>query len=241
MDTERTLVIHRDSPRSRDVAFTAAVSISLPGSLSTSASPGSEPGVSAFPQINNTPAVGGQLSSLESKVENAVVVCDLKSDIDYAVRSIESKVDIRSTNTPSIAVIFNDLQTQIQPYIEELTFIMPSNISASLVEKSVSSINASVATAISRLQTLSGHYPSKGDGQLSVLQALSLSFSEDINKLFSALLNIVKAAAGADTNANSSLNFSCGVVRGLGSLVDKVLTTIFIISQETTFHAPATV
>ncbi|KAG9311217.1 hypothetical protein JVU11DRAFT_8293 [Chiua virens] len=185
--------------------FTAAASISLPGSLPASVSSGSEPGVPAFSQINDIPAVGGQLSSLEGKVENAAAVDldarDVKSDVDSAIESIESKINARSTNTPSVAVIFSDLQTQIRPYTEEL--ITSSNISASLVKNSVSSINASVVTAISRLQALSGQNPStilapvEGDGQLTVPQVASIA-SDNINMIVGAAANVVRAAAGAD-------------------------------------------
>ncbi|KAG9311219.1 hypothetical protein JVU11DRAFT_8295 [Chiua virens] len=197
--------------------FTAAAPISLPDSLPASVPSGSEPSVPALPQVNDIPVVGGQLSSLEAKLRT----------LSIAIKSIESKIDVR-TSTPSVAIIFSDLQTQIQSYTEELTFITPSNISASLVENSVSSIKASIATAVSQLQTLTGQNLSVilapvedvVDGQLTVSQVASI-VSGDINTILGAAGNVLKATNGADIDIDVNVTLS-----DLGATVADLVETV---------------
>ncbi|KIJ15798.1 hypothetical protein PAXINDRAFT_155375 [Paxillus involutus ATCC 200175] len=172
------------------ILFTAALSVF------TNAAPISPSGVNlgdalSTPQLSGVPNTGG----LNLRAADTVV--------SGAVQSIESKVTSLNTreDSPSVAVIFSNVITEITPYTEQLTYLVPENATVAIITPIVASIKCSIVAAIPQLQALVGQEvsiilaPVEGDVTLTVTE-LAKIIGSVLCLIFTALGAVLKVVVG---------------------------------------------
>ncbi|KAF9218885.1 hypothetical protein BS17DRAFT_761793 [Gyrodon lividus] len=186
------------------VLFTAALSVltnAAPISPSgySSVVPGNLGDVASTPQLSG---VTGQLSGVTGKVNivaSGLNLRDVDATVSNAVKSVETKVSTLNAreDSPSVAVIFNEVMIEIAPYTEQLTFIVPENATVAIITPIVSSIKDSFLAAIPKLQALVGQEvsvilaPVEGEVILTVSELAKL-IGTDLCLVFTALGAVLK-------------------------------------------------
>ncbi|KAH0826358.1 hypothetical protein J3R83DRAFT_5318 [Lanmaoa asiatica] len=141
-----------------------------------------------------------------------------------------NSVDVRA-DIPSVAVIFNNILTETQPYTEQLTYIVPSNCTITEITNIVSSIKAPIVAAIPQLEALVGQEASAilapvsgvaGDAELTVSEIASIVGS-DVGLILVAAGNVLNVAnaQGGDIVADAK-----DVLADLGSTVTSLVGAV---------------
>ncbi|KAF8839799.1 hypothetical protein BDN67DRAFT_1012038 [Paxillus ammoniavirescens] len=171
------------------ILFTAALSVF------TNAAPIIPSGVNlgdalSTPELSGVPSTGLNLRAADTVVSDAV-------------KSIESKVTTLNTreDSPSVAVIFNNVMIEITPYTEQLTYLVPENATVAIITPIVASIKSSLVAAIPQLQALVGQEvsiilaPVEGEVTLTVTE-LAKIIGADLCIIFTALGAVLKVVLG---------------------------------------------
>ncbi|KIJ64021.1 hypothetical protein HYDPIDRAFT_168121 [Hydnomerulius pinastri MD-312] len=147
--------------------------------------------------------VTGELSGVTNELNTVTGGLNLRgvdtSVVTDAVKAIESKVETlgaRAT-TPSVAVVFSTVMTEITPYTEQLTYIVPQNATVAIITPIVASIKGSLTAAIPKLQALVGQElsvilaPVEGEVTLTVA-ALAKIVATALCLIFTAIGAVLK-------------------------------------------------
>ncbi|KAG8221706.1 hypothetical protein J3R82DRAFT_1993 [Butyriboletus roseoflavus] len=185
------------------------------------------------PLPTNLPSVplptGTTLPVSEGEAKSAIGAVHARHVIT-AINSIQSDVsDVRvRTATPSLAVIFDTISTEIQPYTEQLTYLVPSNSTITEITSIIGSIKAPIVAAIPQLQALAGQEASiilasvdavAGDAGLTVSQVAGI-VGGHVDLVLSAAGNVlnVTSAEGGDIVADVK-----GVLTDLGYILTSLV------------------
>ncbi|KAG2130900.1 hypothetical protein DEU56DRAFT_740387 [Suillus clintonianus] len=103
--------------------------------------------------------------------------------------------------TPSVAVVFTGIFTQIQPLTEQLAYINAENATVAAISPVVAQIKTQLTSAVSQLQALIGQDPSvilapvEGTVLMTVAELATL-IAGDLCILFTALGAVLKVVVG---------------------------------------------
>ncbi|KAJ8584960.1 hypothetical protein M405DRAFT_773523 [Rhizopogon salebrosus TDB-379] len=158
----------------------------------TNAAPIALPGV---PLPANIPSVDSKVTSVTQTVD----FHGLRRDTEISA-SIEPE-EVLPQSTPSVAVVFTNLFTQIRPLTDQLTCITTENATVAAISPVVAQIKTQLTCAISQLQGLVGQEssvilaPVEGTASMTVA-SLSTLIAGDLCLLFTALGAVLKVVVG---------------------------------------------
>lgn len=146
----------------------------------TNAAPISVPGIS----VPSVPSVNSDASGLNKEL---------------SLTGLDNKTG--QVSTPSVAMVFTTVFTQIQPLTDQLTFITADNATVAAISPVVAEIKTQLTSAVSQLQALVGQDPSvilapvEGTVLLTVAELAAL-IGGDLSLLFTALNAVLKVVTG---------------------------------------------
>ncbi|KAF9233578.1 hypothetical protein BU15DRAFT_79981 [Melanogaster broomeanus] len=149
-----------------------------------------------LPALPALPTPSGVLSGVTSADPAGLKLRAVKTVVSDAAEGVESKISTLGArdDSPSVAVIFTNIQTEITPYTEQLNCLVPENATLAIITPIVSQIKGSLLNALPQLQALVGQ-------ELSVILAsvegdVTLTVSE-LAEIVGSVLLLIFTALGA--------------------------------------------
>ncbi|KAG1736682.1 uncharacterized protein EDB91DRAFT_1083344 [Suillus paluster] len=136
--------------------------------------------------------------------------------------------------TPSVAVVFTTVFTQIQPLTDQLNYLTPDNATVAAISPVVAQIKTQLTGAVSQLQALVGQDSSviiaSVDGTVPLtVAALATLIADVLTLLFTALGAVLSMVTGdVHTEILTLLTDLCGVVTSILHIVATLVPGIVV-------------